>query len=148
MVARLTDGRRCGDCDAHAVARCGRCNAPVCRRHQPRLGQRCGGCEADWADDLPVRRMLQRLFAPPAFVLAGGASFLFMMPVLIALPFSIGAPLVATLAALVGFGASVGTYRLVERAARAQFLREHARALPVARVVRGRTHHRQLPART
>jgi hypothetical protein len=38
----------------------------------------------------------------------------------------------------VGFGAAVGTCRLVESSARAQFLREHARGLPEARLVRWR----------
>ena len=83
-----------------------------------------------------MRRALQHMFAPPAFVLAGGLTFGLLLPVLFALPFTIGATVVAAIATSVGFGAASGTCRLVEGAARAQFLREHTLALPEARVVR------------
>jgi len=76
------------------------------------------------------------MFAPPAFVLAGGLTFGMLLPVLFALPFSVGAAVVAVLATSVGFAAASGTCHLVESTARAQFLKEHAMGLPVARVVR------------
>lgn len=83
------------------------------------------------------------MFAPPAFVLGGGLTFGLLLPVLFALPFSIGATLVAAVATSVGFGAAVGTCRLVESTARAQFLREQTRHLPEARVI---IRRRELPA--
>jgi hypothetical protein len=76
------------------------------------------------------------MFAPPVFVLAGGLTFGILLPVLFALPFTLGATIVAAVATLVGFAAAGGTVRLVDRTARAQFLREHALALPEARVIR------------
>ncbi len=146
MATRDPPRDRCDRCEAQPAARCGRCEAPLCATHRPPRGRRCRTCERDWADEAPTRRTLQRLFAPSACVLSGGLTFLFLMPVLIALPFSLGAPLVAALASSVGLSGAVATYRLVERAARAQFLREHARALPVARVVRSVRLRRALPA--
>jgi hypothetical protein len=134
---------RCPDCDARPLTRCARCDASLCDAHRPAREARCAACEREWTDELPTRRALQRLFAPSATVMSGGLTFLFLMPVLMALPFSLGAPLVAALATAVGLSGGVATYRLVNRAARAQFLREHARALPVARVVRVR---RALPS--
>lgn len=85
------------------------------------------------------------MFAPPTFVLAGGIAFGLLLPILFALPFAIGATLVAAAATGVGFSAAAGACRLVDRAARAQFLREHARALPRAQAVRV-TKRRSLPA--
>jgi len=136
MGALVTTTRRCGDCDRRPAGRCGRCNATLCQSHAPLRGRRCAGCEADWRQDSGTRRALQHMFAPPAFVLAGGLTFGLLLPVLFALPFSVGAIVVAALATSAGFGAAVGACRLVESAARAQFLREHAAALPEARVLR------------
>jgi len=136
MGALVPTGRRCGDCERRPVTRCERCARGICRAHLPRKGERCMSCEADWRDDQRTRRALQQMFAPPAFVLAGGMAFALLLPVLFALPFSIGALLVAGLATLSGFGAAVGACRLVESSARAQFLREHAATLPEARVLR------------
>jgi hypothetical protein len=135
-------GARCIECDSRPVSRCGRCGRGVCRPHMPSRGRRCGACEEEWQDDGGTRRALQHMFAPPAFVLAGGLCFGLLLPVLFALPFTIGATLIAAVATTVGFGAAVGTCRLVESSARAQFLREHARSLPEARIVR---YRRALP---
>lgn len=137
---------RCASCDAPSDpggARCARCNAALCAAHRPAAGERCAACELEWQDEAPTRRSLQRLFVPSACVLAGGTTLLALLPVLVALPFAIAGPVVAALATTTGLSSGVATYRLVERAARAQFLREHARGLPVARVVRAR---RALPA--
>lgn len=127
---------RCTDCDSGPVTRCGRCGRGLCRSHIPERSRRCNPCEAEWYEDSHTRRALQHMFAPPAFVLSGGLCFGLLLPVLFALPFTVGATLVAALATTVGFGAAVGTCRLVESSARAQFLREHARALPEARVIK------------
>lgn len=85
------------------------------------------------------------MFAPPTFVLAGGLTFGMLLPLLFALPFAAGVTLIAAAATGAGFSAAVGACRLVDRAARAQFLREHARALPRATVLRV-TKRRSLPA--
>jgi hypothetical protein len=76
------------------------------------------------------------MFAPPAFVLSGGLTFGLLLPVLFALPFTIGAMVVAILATSVGFATASGTCHLLESTARAQFLREHATGLPAMRVLR------------
>lgn len=73
------------------------------------------------------------MFAPPAFVLASGATFAALLPVLLALPFVAATVVVATVSVTAGFGAANATFRAIERVARAQFLREHARSLPEAR---------------
>jgi len=73
------------------------------------------------------------MFAPPAFVLAAGATFAALLPVLLALPFAAATVVVATVSVTAGFGAAHGTVKTIDRAARSQFLREHARALPEAR---------------
>ena len=129
-------GARCTDCDSRPVTRCGRCGRGLCRPHIPDRSRRCTACEAEWYDDGGTRRALQQMFAPPAFVLAGGLCFGLLLPVLFALPFTIGATLTAAVATTVGFAAAVGACRLVESTARAQFLRQHARSLPEARVVK------------
>jgi hypothetical protein len=102
-------GSRCHDCETAPASRCGRCSTPLCRSHIPGRGQRCPSCEADWRGDASTRRALQHMFAPPAFVLAGGLTFGLLLPVLFALPFTVGAALVAGLATTVGFAAAGGT---------------------------------------
>jgi hypothetical protein len=129
-------GARCTDCDDTPTTRCGRCSTSLCRAHAPARQQRCDSCEAEWRDDARARRALQHIFAPPVFVLAGGMAFGLLLPVLFALPFTVGATLVAAIATSVGFAAATGTCRLVDSTARAQFLKEHARGLPQARVIR------------
>lgn len=128
----------CPDCATSPASRCGRCGLGVCLSHVPARATRCARCEAEWVADRQTRRLLQQMFAPPAFVLAAGLTFGVLLPVLLALPFTVGATFVAAVATSAGFGAAVGTCRLVDQTARAQFLREHARALPEARVVRMR----------
>lgn len=127
---------RCDDCEQAPTLCCGRCAARLCSRHAPGPWRRCAACEAEWDDDGQTRRALQHMFAPPTFVLAGGITFGLLLPLLLALPFTAAATLVAAAATAVGFTAAAGTCQLVERAARAQFLRESARALPTAIVRR------------
>ncbi len=125
--------RRCLRCDVDAVSRCGRCDAALCRRHQPRAGGRCRACERDYHDDALARnRMKAVLGLPPAAVTT--AAVLAIM-----LPFAAGfgaAVAIAASAAIAGSGIAGLLFRAVDRAARAQFLREHGRPLPTARVVR------------
>jgi len=143
MGALVPTARRCGDCDLRPVTRCGRCNTALCRAHVPGRARRCAICEADYQGDHGTRRALQQMFAPPAFVLAGGLMFGLLLPLLFALPFSVGAIVVAGIATLTGFGAALGACRLVDTTARAQFLREHAPSgLPEARVIHYRPRAR------
>jgi len=39
----------CIQCEAESVARCGRCDEPLCATHAPVDGKRCVECEAEWA---------------------------------------------------------------------------------------------------
>jgi hypothetical protein len=127
---------RCEECQSRPVSRCARCSTGLCGAHIPVRGRRCKRCEEEWVGEKRTRRALQHMFAPPVFILAGGLTFGILLPVLFALPFTIGATVVAGVATAVGYAAASGTCRLVDSAARAQFLREHQLALPVARVVR------------
>lgn len=38
----------CGLCREHAVARCIRCERPVCAEHEPGRDERCAACEAEY----------------------------------------------------------------------------------------------------
>jgi hypothetical protein len=104
---------------------------------------RCSACEAEWDADAPVRRSAKHIFVPPIAILTGGVSFGLLLPLF--LGGVIGATAVAGAATLVATMASLGTCRVIDGAARAGFLREHARALPAARIVR-RHRVRRLPA--
>jgi len=71
---------------------------------------------------------------PPIVVLAGGTAFGTMIPLFVC--GLIGATALMGAAALVGALAGAGTCRAIDHSARARFLREHARALPPARIIR------------
>jgi hypothetical protein len=71
------------------------------------------------------------MFVPAATLLAGGAVFGALLPLVMGS--LIGACVVAALTTATGVSAGVGTARLVDGAARAQFRRERARGLPAAR---------------
>jgi len=73
------------------------------------------------------------MFAPAAFVLGGGAVFGALLPLVAILPPLTGALVVASLSTTIGVVAATGTNGLIDAAARAQFLRDHSRALPEAR---------------
>jgi hypothetical protein len=127
---------RCERCDSEPAAHCARCGACVCREHIPQRGSRCTSCEEEWTDGSGTRRAVKQMFAPASFVLAGGAAFGALLPVVAILPAFLGAIVVAAVSTTVGVVAAAGTTGLVDGVARAQFLREHARGLPEARVVR------------
>jgi hypothetical protein len=126
---------RCERCDLEPCAHCARCGAGVCIEHVPARGLRCRGCEAEWQDAGQARRAVKQMFAPASFILAGGAAFGALLPVVAILPAFLGAVVVAAVSTTVGVVAAAGTTGLVDGVARTQFLREHSRGLPVARVI-------------
>jgi hypothetical protein len=104
-----------------------------------RPGQRCHHCEQDWAEEAPTRRAAKLIFAPPAALLAGGLLFGLLLP--ISIGGAVGATVMAMLAAGTGVGAGAGACKIVDRSARAMFLRERAGSLPMARLLpSGRQH--------
>jgi len=125
--------RRCENCVHRPAMRCGRCATTRCAYHALGSDQRCEGCERDWADEAPTRRQAKVLFAPPAAILAGGVLFGLLLPVSIG--GAIGATIMAALACGTGVGVGAGMCKVVDRSARALFLRERAGALPTARLL-------------
>lgn len=123
----------CEACLEQPVMQCGRCTRTRCAAHQLAPGERCPGCELDWQDEAPTRRNAKLLLAPPVAVLAGGVVFGLLLPVTIG--GMLGATLMAALISGTAVTAGAGACRIVERTARAQFLREHAGALPSARLL-------------
>ena len=108
---------------------------------------RCPSCELEWDESRVVRRAAQRIFVPPISVLCGGVTFGILLPLMAILPGIAGALVVAIAATAMGTTSALGTHHLIQGAARAQFLREKSRQLPVARLLRGHHHHhpRALP---
>lgn len=141
-MGRRVPSDACEKCREAPLTRCGRCGISLCFRHSPLPGRRCDACEAEWESDRPVRASAKQIFVPPIAIIAGGAAFGLLMPLL--LGGTIGATAVAGFATLVGTVAGGGACRLIDHSARAAFLREHARALPAARLVTRR--RRALPA--
>jgi hypothetical protein len=118
--------------------RCGRCTTTRCAAHALAPGRRCERCERDWADEAPTRRAAKVIFAPPAAILAGGVLFGLLLPVSIG--GVIGAAVMAALACGTGVATGAGACRLVDRSARALFLRERAGGLPPARLLPSPRH--------
>lgn len=125
--------RRCPSCEGEAVTQCARCEAPLCRRHQPKSGKRCRTCERDYQDEALTRNRMKAVLGLPPAALATAAVFAILFPLATGLT---GAIAVAASAALAGSSTASVVFRAVDRSARAQFLREHGLPLPVARVVR------------
>lgn len=123
----------CTDCLAKPVMRCGRCTRTRCAVHTLVPGERCDGCEQDWHEEESTRSAAKLIFAPPIAVLAGGLLFGLLLP--ISIGGVIGATVLCAIACGTGAGAGVGACRLVDRSARAIFLREHAGGLPAARLL-------------
>ncbi len=94
---------------------------------------RCERCERDWADEQPTRRSAKLIFAPTITVLAGGVLFGLLLPVSIG--GAIGAFVMCAIACTATVGAGAGACRIVDRNARALFLRERAGGLPPARLL-------------
>jgi hypothetical protein len=128
----------CIDCMARPVMCCGRCNSTRCRAHALADGQRCDRCEQDWEDEAVTRRAAKVIFAPPAAILAGGILFGLLLPVSIG--GAIGAAILCALACGTGAAAGTGACRLVDRSARAMFLRERGGSLPSARLLPSPRH--------
>ncbi|HVV82119.1 MAG TPA: hypothetical protein VHE35_03540 [Kofleriaceae bacterium] len=124
----------CTACDARPVAQCARCETTLCARHRPRLGRRCHRCERDYADGASGRNWLKFLLAVPTATFAAAVGLALLLP--ITGPGLVGSIVVAWGAATAATGAGGAVVIGIERTARAQFLREHGRALPEARVVR------------
>jgi hypothetical protein len=123
----------CQECFTHPVMRCGRCTITRCAAHQLGTGERCPRCERDWAEEAPTRRAAKVMFAPPVAVLAGGLLFGLLLPVSIG--GLVGAAVMAAVACGTGVGAGAGACRLLDKTARAMFLRERSGGLPAARLL-------------
>jgi hypothetical protein len=117
---------------------CGRCSATLCEAHALTSGTRCERCERDWADEAPTRRQAKLIFVPTIAVLVGGLLFGLLLP--ISLGGAIGAALMCAIASAAAVGAGAGACRLVDRNARALFLRERAGGLPPARLLPSPRH--------
>jgi len=125
--------RACRECLTAPVMKCGRCTSTRCARHALAIGKRCDGCERDWQDEAPTRRAAKLIFAPPIAILSGGLLFGLLLPV--SLGGAIGAAFMCALACGTAVGAGTAACRLVDRSARAMFLRERAGGLPPARLL-------------
>ena len=122
--------RHCEVCETDPVMRCGRCTQTRCAAHALAPGNRCERCERDWAEEAPTRRSAKLIFVPPLAIFVGGMLF-----ALLPLGSAIGAALMCALACGAGVGVGAGACRLVDRNARALFLRERAGGLPPARLL-------------
>ncbi|MFN0252691.1 MAG: hypothetical protein ACKV2T_37805 [Kofleriaceae bacterium] len=116
--------------------RCGRCTTTHCVRHALAPGHRCGACEHDYSDEAPTRRAAKLIFVPPLALFAGGILFGLLLP--ISIGGAIGATVMAALACGTAVAAGAGACRVVDRSARAMFLRERAGTLPSARLLPSR----------
>ncbi len=132
--------RHCDACVSRPVMRCGRCTTTQCAAHALGNGQRCEGCERDWEEEAPTRRQAKVLFAPATSILVGGIVLGLLMPV--SLGGIIGAAIMAAFACGTGVGAGAGMCKVVDRSARALFLRERAGGVPTARLLPAPRHHR------
>jgi hypothetical protein len=129
---------RCTACSMHPVMCCGRCNDPRCELHALRPGERCDRCERDWDDEAVTRRAAKLIFVPPIAILAGG--LLFGLFLHVSLGGALGAAILCTLACATAVATGAGACRLVDRSARAMFLREHSGGLPAARLLPSPRH--------
>lgn len=128
--------RRCDDCSANPVMRCGRCNATRCAHHALGSSERCDRCERDWQDEAQTRRAAKLIFAPPVAIFTGGLLLALLLPA----GGIVGAAFMAALATGTAVGAGAGACRVVDRTSRAMFLRERALALPPARLLPSPRH--------
>jgi len=128
----------CSDCMMRPVMCCGRCNSTRCKLHALLPGDRCDRCERDWRDEAVTRRAAKVIFAPPIAILAGGLLFGLLLPV--SLGGAIGAAVMCALACMTAVSAGAGACRLIDRSARAMFLRERGGDLPPARLLPSPRH--------
>ena len=122
----------------HPVMWCGRCNSMCCKAHAPAPGDRCDRCERDWGEEAVTRRAAKVIFAPPIAILSGGLLFGLLLPV--SLGGAIGAAIMCALACVTAVATGAGACHLVDRSARAMFLRERVGGLPVARLLPAPRH--------
>jgi hypothetical protein len=125
---------QCDACLDTPVMKCGRCTTTRCEQHALGLRERCDRCELDWTDEAPTRRAAKMIFAPPVAIFSGGMLFGILMPVSL-----IGVAVIAMVALAAAVGAGAGACRVVDRSARALFLRERAGGLPPARLLPSRS---------
>jgi hypothetical protein len=118
--------------------RCGRCASTHCPRHALGPGRRCPACERDYADEAQTRRAAKLIFVPPVALFAGGILFGLLLP--ISIGGAIGATVMAAIACGTSVAAGAGACNLVDRSARAMFLRERAGTLPTARLLPSGRH--------
>jgi hypothetical protein len=116
---------------------CGRCSTPRCEAHALPPGQRCPRCERDYAEEATTRRSAKLIFAPPLAILVGGALFGALVPVGAGIG---GIMMLAFVACAASVGSGAGACRIVDRNARALFLRERSGGLPAARLLPPRSH--------
>ena len=128
-------GASCDDCLDKPVMRCARCTTTRCRRHVLHDGQRCDRCERDWREEAPTRRAAKMIFVPPIAIFAGGLLF-----ALLPLSGVVGASVLAAIALGTAVTAGAGACRVVDRSARAMFLRERSGGLPPARLLPSPRH--------
>jgi hypothetical protein len=131
--------RRCHDCVESPVVTCGRCSTTRCSRHVFKPGQRCSACEREFKDDVAGRRAVKLIFAPALGVFCGGLLFALMLPVTLGGAF--GAVVMCALACVTAVGTGIGMCALIDRSARAMFLRETTPGLPPARLLPPGRHH-------
>jgi hypothetical protein len=136
------DRHECAACEKRPKVRRGRCSETRCAEHAFAAGMRCERCERDYESDDTSRRTAKLVFAPPMAILAGGLLFGLLLP--ISFGGAIGAAIMGMLACGVAFGAGAGTCALVDRSARALFLRERSGELPTARLLAAPTIRKRL----
>lgn len=115
---------------------CGRCSTTRCARHAFEPGKRCTGCEREYGDDARTRRAVKLIFAPAVGVFTGG-----MMFAVISLGGVIGATIACAVACATAVGSSGAVCSLVDKSARAMFLRQRSSGLPAARMLPPGRHH-------
>lgn len=125
--------RACSECVTAPAMKCGRCMQTRCERHALEVGQRCDACERDYNQEAPTRRAAKLIFAPPIAILSGGLLFGLLLPV--SLGGAIGAAIMCGMACGTAVGAGAAACRIVDRSARAMFLRERSGGLPAARLL-------------
>ena len=87
---------------------------------------------------MPTRRAAKLIFAPSIAIFSGGLLFGLLLPV--SLGGAIGAAIMCALACGTAVGAGTGVCRLVDRSARAMFLRERSGGLPPVRLLPSPRH--------
>jgi len=128
--------RRCRACIEAPVATCGRCSTPRCSAHQFKAGERCSACERDFREEALTRRAVKLIFAAPVGLFCGGMLF-----AVLSFGGALGAAIACAIACFAAVGAGAGVCSLVDRSARAMFLREKSPGLPAARLLPPGRHH-------